>query len=277
MRGSFLAELYRRNPLLALVGWLHVVALLATFLGYATDDRIVMGVNTWTKPMKFMGSIALYLWTIAWFTRYVRRPRWAMKTVSIVIAVSIVIQSACILMQAARGRPSHFNVGTDFDAAVYQTIVIMLGINLLMVIMVLFLFSRPILRLPRVYLWGIRTGLVLFLIGGAIGGVMMVRGAHTVGAPDGGPGLPFLNWSTVAGDLRIAHGFALYALQILPLVGYALSRCRRVQDGRARLLLLGAAAAGYGALVYALFRQAMEGSPLFTNALVPLLEQSRLI
>lgn len=147
---GLIAELYRRNPLLALVGWLHVVALLAVLVGYVTDDRTVLGINTWIKPMKFMGSIAVYVWTIAWFTRYVRRPRWAMRTVSIVVAVSIVIESACILLQAARGTRSHFNVTTDFDAAVFHTMGVMIGINLLMVLVILFLFGRPTLRLPRV-------------------------------------------------------------------------------------------------------------------------------
>lgn len=255
------AELYRRNPLLALVGCLHVVALLAAVVGFATDERTVLGINTWIKPMKFMASIAVYVWTIAWFTRYVRRPRWAMKTVSIVIAVCITVESACILLQAARATRSHFNFMTDFDAAVFQTMGVMIGINLLMVVVVLFLFSRPTLRLQRAYLWGIRAGLVLFLVGGAIGGVMIVRGAHTVGAPDGGPGVPLLDWSTLGGDLRIAHGLALHALQILPLTGYLLSRWRRLQGNSARLAVLAVAVAGYAALVYAFFRQAIEGRP----------------
>ncbi len=262
MPSRFFAELYRRNALLTLVGWLHVVALLATLVGFATDERTVMGLNTWVKPMKFMVSTAVFLWTIAWFTRYVRRPRWAMKTVSIVIAVAMVIESACILLQAARGTRSHFNFTTDFDAAIFQAMGVMIGINLLMVVVVLFLFSKPTVRLAPAYLLGIRAGLVLFLAGGAIGGYMIVYGAHTIGAPDGGPGLPLLNWSTSAGDLRIAHGVALHALQLLPLAGFGLSRWRRVPGKLPKLVLMAGAAAAYTALVYALLRQALAGQPL---------------
>lgn len=258
---NFFAELYRRNPLLALVGWLHVVALLATMVGYAADERMVLGINTWIGPMKFMASIAVYVWTIAWFTRYIRRPRRTMKVVSVVIAASMIVESACILLQAARATPSHFNFATDFDAAVFQTMGIMIGINLAMVMVVLFLFSRPTTRLSRVYLWGIRAGLLLFMVGGAIGGFMVTRGAHTVGAPDGGPGLPLLNWSTIGGDLRIAHGVALHALQILPLIGYLLSRAQSLRRNAMRLALLAVAVAGYAALVYVLLRQAMTATP----------------
>lgn len=262
MRTRFFAELYRRNALLTLVGWLHIVALLATVVLLLSDHRTVLGINTWIKPMKFMASIAVYLWTIAWFTRYVRRPRWAMRTVSIVISVAIVIESACILLQAARGTRSHFNFMTDFDAAIFQTMGVMIGINLLMVAVILFLFRKPTVRLAPAYLLGIRAGIVLFLVGGAIGAYMIVLGGHTVGAADGGAGLPLLNWSTAAGDLRIAHGAALHALQIMPLVGFGLSRWRRIPGKLPKLALMAAAAGVYAALVYALFRQALAGQPL---------------
>ncbi|MGH8193397.1 MAG: hypothetical protein ACREQ8_03210 [Woeseiaceae bacterium] len=262
MRTGFLAELYRRNPLLTFVGWLHVVLLLATLVGLASDDRLVMGINTWLKPMKFMVSIALYLWTIAWFSRYFRRPRWLFRTVSIVISVTILIESACLLLQAARGTTSHYNVATDFDGAIFQTMGAMIGINMLMAVVILFMLGKPSMRLQPVYLWSVRLGIAFFLTAGAIGGVMLANGGHTVGAPDGGPGLPFLNWSTVAGDLRIAHGLALHALQLLPLAGFAIGRWPRVPANSAKLSLLACAAAVYAALIYAAFRQAMTGIPL---------------
>jgi hypothetical protein len=264
MPEDFLRALYRRNPLLTSVGWLHVAALLTTIFLALVDDRQVMGINAWVKPMKFMFSLSVYLWTIAWFSAYVHRPRWRMKTVSVIIAIVIVVESACLFVQAGRGTTSHYNVATDFDAAIFQTMGIMIAIDMLMAVVLLYMFRRPRAGLEPLYLWGIRLGLLLFLAGGLVGAVMIDNNGHTVGAPDGGPGLPILNWSTTAGDLRIAHGFALHALQAFPLAAYLILRTPRISKPLGKYLVFAVFVTLYCLVVFGTYRQAIAGIPVIS-------------
>jgi hypothetical protein len=88
----------------------------------------------------------------------------------------------------------------------------------------------------------------------------MVRsGAHTVGAADGGPGLPMTGWSTQHGDIRAPHFVGLHAWQALPL--FVLVALRRL-DARRRVQVTIVAAGAYGLLFVALLVQALRGLPL---------------
>ena len=89
---------------------------------------------------------------------------------------------------------------------------------------------------------------------------MVMHGAHTVGAADGSAGLPFVNWSTRYGDMRIAHFFALHALQLFPLAGMALA-ATRWKDSAQVAVLVGFVVV-YCAAVWWLFAEAMKGLPL---------------
>ena len=133
---------------------------------------------------------------------------------------------------------------------------IMLNTGLLVWATVLAWRHRP--HGPAGYVWGLRLGLVVFVLGSLVGGVMSGLNQHTVGAPDGGPGLPGLGWSTRAGDLRAAHFLGLHALQALPLLGWLASRYRP----RRAVLLTWAGAGTYAAAVGLLFAWALLGRPL---------------
>jgi hypothetical protein len=91
--------------------------------------------------------------------------------------------------------------------------------------------------------------------------MMVSRSAHAVGVPDGGPGLPVVNWSTEGGDVRVAHALGLHALQVQPLTAWALGRVLR--PGRpGQTAAVCALAAAFVLLFVLLLRQALDGRPL---------------
>jgi hypothetical protein len=133
-------------------------------------------------------------------------------------------------------------------------------------------------RLPNpAFAWALRLGVLVSLVGmtiaffmtqptpaqeaqAAAGGGMPIAGGHSVGVPDGGSGLPIVGWSTVGGDLRAAHFVGLHALQVLPLLGWLLSRTNL--DARRQVALVWTAGVAYLGLVLLLTWQALRGQSI---------------
>lgn len=228
----------------------------------AVDDRTILGISPWIKPLKFALSLAIYLWTIAWLLGDVRpaAPR-AARLVSVGVSLAMVVEIVCIAGQSLRGVPSHFSHATPLDAAVFRLMGLMIALNTLLVTLLLLLYFTCPTGLSRPQLWGARLGMALFLAGSAVGGMMIRNDAHSVGGRDGGPGLPLLNWSTQHGDLRPGHAVLLHALQLLPLLGYAVDRFSGPKEGGKLALVFGFALA-YFLLAAVVLGQALRGRPL---------------
>jgi hypothetical protein len=274
-------RLARLHAPLMLAAAAMVILILVSTGGLVLDDRTLVGVPIWLKPLKFSISIAIYTATLAWMLSLVRtwvRTGWWLGTL---IAAGLLLEMVVIVGQVARGRQSHFNVGTPLDAALYgamgTTIVVVwcatAGIGLLLL--------RERIA-DRVAGRAIRLGLLVAL-GGLSVGYLMTRpsaeqsasmaevdpsivGAHGVGVPDGGPGIPLLNWSTQGGDLRAGHFVGMHALQALPLFALLLAlagrRSRRLRDERVRARLVAVAGGTYGALTVLITWQALRGQSI---------------
>lgn len=132
-----------------------------------------------------------------------------------------------------------------------------------------FLRERPGERAgDRATTSAVRLGLLVGLLGMAVGGVMVAIGSHAVGVPDGGPGLALAGWSTTGGDLRIGHFVGMHALQVLPLFAAVLTCCRLDELARTRIVQV--AAAAYAALVLLVTWQALRAQPLLAPDAVTL-------
>ncbi|MDP9230612.1 MAG: hypothetical protein M3O67_08065 [Bacteroidota bacterium] len=217
---SFLSELRKRNGYLYWFGWYNFILGIICVSLMQFDTVQLLGINRWIKPMKFFFSVGIMVWTMDWLMHYLDNKRKVVRY-SWLIIISMFVENFIIFLQAARGTTSHFNIQTTFDSIMFE----IMGLFILLFAITSILIAGAFLRqkqfsIPASYLWGIRIGLIFFILFSIEGGMMLSRMGHTVGAADGSVGLPIVNWSRQYGDLRIAHFFGMHSLQILPLAGY---------------------------------------------------------
>jgi hypothetical protein len=237
------------------------------------DDRVLLGAPLWLKPLKFAISLALYSATLSWMLGQLRER--ALSRTGWIITVAGAVEMAIIVGQAAVGNRSHYNMDTPLSAALWST----MGVTIAVLWLATLAVAVRFLRVPgrdRAAGTAIRLGLVVALIGLGEGFLMASMGAHAVGVPDGGPGLPLVGWSTTGGDLRIAHFVGMHALQGLPLLAAALAAVSRLDEiTRGRLVRI--TAASWTGLVVLLTWQALRAQPLLAPDAVTLAALATLV
>jgi hypothetical protein len=269
-----LQRLWHASPPLTAAGLLMLAAAAGSLAAMAVDATTILGAPRWLKPAKFAVSTAIYAFTLAWiFTYLPDRPRLT-RRVGWITAIILVMEVAIIDLQAARGTTSHYNVATALDAALFGA----MGNGILIawiaaITLTVALFRHRFADQP--FGWALRLGMLLTVMGQATGGLMTtptkpqldaardtrmtVAGAHTVGGPDGGPGLPLTGWSREHGDIRVPHFVGMHAVQVLPAIAWLLTPIVPVARRRGAVI---AVSAGYFALFAILLIQALNGHPL---------------
>jgi hypothetical protein len=249
----------------------------AALVALLVDPRELTGAPLWMKPLKFAISVLIYSVTLSWLIGQVQRGRRVARIAGSVVAVFLAVEMVVIVGTAAVGVTSHFNAATPLATTLWAVMAGSIGvvwIASLAIAAVLFAANLG----DRGRSVAIRAGFGIALVGMALGFLMTsptaaqlddfqgIAGAHTVGVADGGPGLPLVGWSTVAGDLRIPHFVGMHALQVLPLLALALElggrRLRALQSERTRYRLLLVAVAAYAGALAVLTIQALLGQSI---------------
>jgi hypothetical protein len=255
-----------RRILVVAIG-IQVALLLPSLAALAVDERMLNGISVWSKPLKFQTSLALMLATLMLLLPFIdarARAGLGVRLAALTAAVTATAEIVYITIQAARGRASHFNTETAFEAHAYTIMGAGAALLVLSSLVVgVYLLRRPAADAPKgVQLgggWGLILGSVLTLLTAFVLGSGQIDGpGHWVGGvrTDIG-GLPLFGWSRTGGDLRVPHFFATHIMQALPVAGLILDRFapRHVRTGLIAAALLSVA------VVAGTFLQALAGRP----------------
>lgn len=251
---NWITELHQRNNILAWYGWLTLLGGIICLVLSKTTVIQINNINAFVKPTKFFFSVCIFCLTMGWIGYELHQPN-VMNLYNIVVIVVMSFELFVITWQAANGRLSHFNISKPLYSTLFSLMGVAISILTLHTAYLGYLFFKiDNLNIPMGYLWGIRLGIILFVIFAFEGGIMGAKLQHTVGAIDGSNGIAFLNWSKHYGDLRIAHFLGMHSLQLLPLLGFYVFKNPAA--------IIGFAIVYFGFVVYTLVN-ALRGLALF--------------
>ncbi len=258
-----ISKISKRFPFLHRIVLLHFFVLMICLVGILVDDRQLLGINVWIKPTKFILSTIIVLWTMGWYLLVYPFREKTKTLIAIAATTLMLIENIIITGQAARGVASHYNGSTALDGTAFGIMGWAIGFFTGIAFWFFVKSFSPRLEFPSHMKWSFRISWFTFLFASAVGGSMIAQLGHNVGIADGGAGLPFLNWSTVGGDLRIAHFFGIHGIQIIPLAAFYFSKKIKDNNTLTITLSIGYALLYLGWIIFA-FYQAKQGLPLLS-------------
>lgn len=216
------------------------------------------GPVSWRKPITFGLSFGISVLTVTWICRLLPLAARTRTLLLGAFTAASLLETGLITLQAWRGVPSHFNTETTFDTFVTRALAAG-GVTLIAVVVALTVAAlRPHPTAAPSMRLALRAGLVALTGSMATGAVMIAYGLTLEGAGRAAEAY------RSAGFLRPAHAVTMHAVLLLPSLAWLLSRTRRPEAERLRLIRLTVAA--YGAVVVLVTAAAAVGLTFATPA-----------
>ncbi|TGN13156.1 hypothetical protein [Leptospira ilyithenensis] len=276
---SFISNLASKgkNPLYA-NGMLMGIALVFLLPLYFLDERMILSVPIWTKPIKFSISVALYSFTLVWILQISGLSNKSAHRLSWILTVTSLLEIVCIYLQSGRGIESHFNVSTPLNGFIFSLMGISITIFWIAHLLIAVLVIRksgihPLLRESLV--WGLGIAAYGMILGFVMTeprpeqiaemqkGIFTASGGHTFGGADGGQGISFFGWSKVAGDMRVPHFFGMHAMQFFSVLAWIFSMREGYKKNLSDIVSLRLFGISYLSTTILMQIQALAGESLF--------------
>jgi hypothetical protein len=218
----FLVELFKRDKILFWLGWTHFLMFFLCLGLLIFNHDIIAGENAWAKPTRYYLSSGTSLWTFGWFLHFINS-KSQIKIFSSLIAATMFFETTIIFVQSISGIHSHFNTSDPFNAMMNLLLLLLMLIFLITVTYITILFfKQKKMPISQHYTWGLRMGLLNFVVFTAAGLIMFAKLSNSIGGIGNDSGKILFNWSSKHVDLRIVHFMGVHSLQIIPLLSYYL-------------------------------------------------------
>jgi len=262
---SYQKFLYSISAILVVSGIFHLGVIIVT--GGSWEGPV-----SWRKPIVFGFSGGVSCLSIAWIMTFLPKHRVRGWLLSGILGISMLVEVFLVTIQKWRGVPSHFNFSTTFDAAVFNSMGILIVFVEIVIIVVMF-WSFFSLKAPSSIAWAIRVGLIVLVISQVFGNLIIQNGIPKVIDFETGEfiskGLNSTNIFGVSGLMKIPHALSLHAVQVLPVLAWLLLFTNWSESQRTRTVIV--AIVGYAGLVMASAFQTFSGlAPFEIHLLVAL-------
>lgn len=260
-----------------IAGGVLLVTMLVHVAALAIRGGPVTGPVSLRKPADFAETGWLLTWSVALVLPRLRTRAWQRHVIGGSTVLFAVGETAIMAVQAWRGVPSHYNFSTPLDATLMRggaagtAGVFLVGV---VVLLVAALRSPD----PASVRLGVRAGIVVLLVGCAVGFVMVSnnsgvfqgvfgsgfgnRTAAYLGPDPATVGHEYvlLRPHTRGGDLVLLHAIGVHGLALLALPAVLLTRTALPATRQLQLIATAAGAIGVGMAV--LLVQALRQLPL---------------